>query len=299
MDIEMINKFLKVVISAVILSASGYASKATAIDIVSELSLTTYEWSATCYDCKDGNLINERPDDPMLWKEVTGSITLSDYTLGDDITSDNFYSFAYTGVSQFLPMFTVGTGESFDFTTQAVSGKLLANADLTLEVLAMNNTPAPRAPLYLVPPRIESLVEDYDADYYLTFMNALQSCSSSFSEPELDECYQEADLAYDNMHDDIADAEDFIRSFNSSNELLKAEYETELELYVKVIKLSVAPSDWSFGRFEGESLDIGSGFVVMGLPPVMPANQVSAPATLAIFALGLMGLGLRRINKQS
>jgi hypothetical protein len=31
----------------------------------------------------------------------------------------------------------------------------------------------------------------------------------------------------------------------------------------------------------------------------MPANKVPAPATLAIFALGLMGLGLRRINKQS
>jgi hypothetical protein len=39
MDIEMINKFLKVVISAVILAASGYASKASAIFVESELSL--------------------------------------------------------------------------------------------------------------------------------------------------------------------------------------------------------------------------------------------------------------------
>jgi hypothetical protein len=312
MDIEMINKFLKVVISAVILAASGYASKASAIFVESELSLTTYEWSATCYDCKDGNLINKRPEDPELWKGVTGSITLSDYTLGDAITSTNFVSFAYTGVSQFLPMFTVGTGEGFDFTTAFVGGALYTNAELTLELLGYNSSPAPREPSYSAIPTLEDLVDDYDADTQGTKWNATMAClrraPSLPNLPEvlkarkrrnMQECLDNADAAFDEMNDAIEDAEDDIRDLNSYNAVKKIKYEQSMEAHIRAMAVNIAPTEWSFGRNEGESLDIGSAFVVRVLKPIAPPSQVSAPATLAIFALGLMGLASRRFKKQA
>jgi hypothetical protein len=216
MDIEMINKFLKVAITTVVLSVSSYASKASQILLIGlEPSNTTYEWSATCYDCKEGNAINIRPDDQTLWQGVTGSITLKDYTLGDAITGTNLISFAYTGVSQFLPMFTIGTGEGFGFRAADVDGTLNAYGELTLELSAER---------YAAP-----IMESYD--------------------------------------------------------------------YFDFLEISITPEDWSFS--EDVPMDIGTQLRVMGLPPVIPANKVSAPATLAIFALGLMGLGLRRIKKQS
>jgi hypothetical protein len=92
MDIEMINKFLKVVIAAVVLSASGYASKASADLVESELTLTTYQWSATCYDC-NWDIMGATPDE-KYWTKVNGSITLDNYTFGTDISLDNFVSFS-------------------------------------------------------------------------------------------------------------------------------------------------------------------------------------------------------------
>jgi len=297
----MINKFLKVVISAVILAASGYASKASAIFVESELSLTTYEWSATCYDCKDGNLINKRPEDPELWKGVTGSITLSDYTLGDAITSTNFVSFAYTGVSQFLPMFTVGTGEGFDFTTAFVGGTLYTNAELTLELLGYNSSPAPREPSYSVIPTLEDLVDDYDADSQRTFDRAFQKCyvDAVFGNVNTRLCIKHAQTAFDEMTEAISEAQDRILMLVLDNEDMKREFDTSEEAYIQAIAINASPKEWSIGRYEDESMDIGDEFVVLGLPPIAPPNQVSAPATLAIFALGLMGLASHRFKKQS
>jgi hypothetical protein len=237
MDIEMINKFLKIIISAVILSASGYANIASA-DVI----LTEYEWNATCYDCANG------PDDPTLWIGVTGSITLSDYTLGDDITSANFISFAYTGVSQFLPMFTVGTGESFDFTTQAVSGKLYANADLTLELEAISTMPPPSAPTYSDVPTIENLVSDYDPDFENTYNFDLQACIDLFypgTGYAYEGCNDLADNRYRTMINDISDAKYIINSAIYYNNNLKAQYENEKNMYINVLQLSVAPSEIS------------------------------------------------------
>jgi hypothetical protein len=296
MDIEMINKFLTVVISAVILSASGYANIASATVI-----MTKYVWSAVCYDCANGNVVNVRPDNSKLWKEVTGSITLSDYTLGDDITSANFISFAYTGVSQFLPMFTVGTGESFDFTTQDVKGRLYANADLTLELKALNSAPAPLEPEYSEVPTVESLVgSHYNADYEGTLIEELLWCDVAMHfTDDKDECNHRAIARRDAMVRDISTAQAEMEGLLAWNAKVKLSYESELSSYINVISVSVSPIEWNIGRYAAESFDIGSGFVVLGLPPIKPANQVSAPATLAIFALGIMGLGLRRIKKQS
>jgi hypothetical protein len=306
MDIEMINKFLKVVIAAVVLSASGYASKASALSIESELSLTTYDWSATCYDCKDGNEINKRPEDPTLWKGVTGSITLSDYTLGDAITSTNFVSFAYTGESQFLPMFTVGAGEGFDFTTVQVAGTLFANAELTLDLLGSNTSAAPREPVLRLIPTLEDMVQGYDSDYQGTWERAQQDCEDLYAgsngegpNSNMAECIGAADDVRHYIESAIRDANDEINYLTQMNDHDENQYERAQASYVSEIQLSISPKLWSFGRYEGNLLDIGSGFEVLGLPPVMPANKVPAPATLAIFALGLMGLGLRRFKKQS
>jgi len=302
----MINKFLKVVISAVILAASGYASKASALSIESELSLTTYDWSATCYDCKDGNEINKRPEDPTLWKGVTGSITLSDYTLGDAITSTNFVSFAYTGESQFLPMFTIGADEGFDFTTVQVAGTLFANAELTLDLLGSNTSAAPREPVLRLIPTLEDMVQGYDSEDQGAWDRAKQDCEDLYGGFDYDQlpyhtwenCWIDS-YNYYRAQNAIDYAIEEINYLTSMNEHDERQYEIAQASYVSEIQLSISPKLWSFGRYEGNLLDIGSGFEVLGLPPVMPANKVPAPASLAIFALGLMGLGLRRINKQS
>jgi hypothetical protein len=301
MDIEMINKFLKVVISAVILAASGYASKASAIFVESEPSLTTYEWSATCYDCKDGNLINKRPEDPELWKGVTGSITLSDYTLGDAITSTNFVSFAYTGVSQFLPMFTVGTGEGFDFTTAFVGGTLYTNAELTLELLGDNSSPAPREPSYSVLPTLEDLVSGYDADSVGTYESTLIACRFNFSGNrwQENECRGNAEIAWFEMREAIGAAEWHILQITVSNAEMRSEYEKSNASYIQQMLVTVTPAGWGFGPFPEQISDFGIEFKVLGLPTNASPNQVTAPATLAIFALGLMGLASRRFKKQS
>jgi hypothetical protein len=387
MDIEMLNKFLKVVISAVILAASGYANNASADFVETELSQTTFDWSATCYDCKIGNPVNEIPADPTLWKGVTGSITLSDYTLGDAITSANFISFAYTGVSQFLPMFTIGKEEGYDFSLSQVSGTLYANADLTLELVALDRSTHPIEPIYPEPLTLDAIIEGYDADYRDTYYQALMACEDArdkftcfddalskkyFMIAEIskaedlitkqanevqasklkyelevvawslntapieplypdpftldaiienydadyegtivsdiircdganfyDDCYNAARAKYNLMIAEISNAKNLITKQANEVQATKLKYELALAAYIGDIQLSITPQDWSFGGFNAEKFDIGKGFSIIGLSNTPPVNQVSAPATLAIFALGLMGLGLRRFKKQS
>jgi len=98
---------------------------------------------------------------------------------------------------------------------------------------------------------------------------------------------------------DISDAKYIINSAIDYNNNLKAQYEMDYYVYINADRVDGSLFEWSYGRCEGEYVDVGYECEVLGRNVVLTANQVSAPSTLAIFALGLMGLGLRRIKKQS
>jgi hypothetical protein len=305
MVIEMINKFLKVVISAVILSASGYANIASAIDIkimpTQEPLLTTYEWSATCYDCKNGNIVNVRPDDRTLWKGVTGSITLSDYTLGEAITLNNFISFAYTGESQFLPMFTIGNGIGFDYSPWQVSGTLFANADLTFELTANNNFAPPLRPPVPVQYTLDELRDELYATNHGIFEGALIFCDMEFAGVDIhsrDRCYLFAVADYNSVIERLLQEEVSVRlTYLESYADLLLQYDNIMAIYVNQLHLVVSLLHWEFGDYGLANLDVGEEFLVH--MPFARFSTVNEPATLAIFALGLMGLVLRRFKKQS
>lgn len=61
---------------------------------------TTFYWSANCQDCASTASV------PSFG--VTGTLTLLDYELGQEIGSDNFLSFSYSGSNLIRPFFVGG-----------------------------------------------------------------------------------------------------------------------------------------------------------------------------------------------
>jgi hypothetical protein len=238
MDIEMLNKFLKVVISAVILSGSGYANIASAfvVDIMptQEPLLTTYEWSARCFDC-NYETRGDTPDSSM-WTDVKGSLTLSDYTIGDDITFNNLYSFIYIGPSIHLPNgLSVGKVES--------------------------------------PLQYEYSFVNYFMSYGKIFDDGVVDIKFVLGlTPEVYECEEGIDNCI---------------ARPGGWRYAEASHQVELK--------NAMNTKWSIKDMELNDFDFGNGFKICDVDCV----EVPAPSTLAIFALGLMGLGLRRIKKQS
>ena len=268
----MINKFLKVVIAAVVLSASGYASKASADLVVSELTLTTYNWSATCYDCNYDKMGFTPEEDLDLWTEVQGTISLLDYEFGDEINNDNFSSFVYSGVSNWLPTFAVGSSpfEGLDYVVGGISGSIKKDGtfNLSLDVylsrlaqITVETEPEVNEIRYL--PQNISININTDGLWDITAY-----------EPKQQPMCQGNDI-WDSMQNACINEE----------EAPPMREEPKLESPVVGIVL----------------LDYGQDFVLSGFDTNNkgPISEVPAPATLAIFALGLMGLGLRRIKKQS
>jgi hypothetical protein len=275
MDIEMLNKFLKVVISAVILSASGYANIASA-DLVftpPTTSYTSFQWSATCYDCKGD--IGVMPDDRQDWTPVTGTITLRDYEFGDEINNDNFESFYYEGISEHLPTFGVGNSmiPNIQYSANEISGNLLVDGTFNLFMAASLQPFLFVKPLACIsdecpptPPitRIDfpsDLIIDINTDglWDITAYKPKQLCQGNdFWDPMKNACINE-------------------------EEAPPMREEPKLESPVVEIVL----------------LDYGQDFVLSGFDTNNkgPISEVPAPSTLAIFALGLMGLGLRRFKK--
>lgn len=320
----MINKFLKVVIAAVVLSASGYASKASADLVESELTLTTYQWSATCYDC-NWDIMGATPDE-KYWTKVNGSITLDNYTFGTDISLDNFVSFSYDGLSKHLNPFTFGDA-SADFALNTINGALFEDATFFLDISATTTTNAPNAPIIkrLIRPvdLLQGLEDEHWRFLYLSNKicpfgsgyQAYRKCSSEldvhlFEGMSQDEYDAEMDglearlsaavvwfhPAYQESEDNHVDAEN--RKIKDLNNMITKVYDADLLAYEmnKYRSMSISSSAWSID-VDLATADKGGRFVV-DVPTQLPSS-VPEPATLAIFALGIMGLVLRRFKKQS
>ena len=68
--------------------------------------IESYTWNANCIDCYGANIGVANEAGPTF---VSGSIALTDYTVGDNITAENFSSFTYDGQSNWINPFTTST----------------------------------------------------------------------------------------------------------------------------------------------------------------------------------------------
>lgn len=320
----MLNKFLKVVIAAVILSASGYASIATAGFVETERSLKMYAWTATCYDC-NWDTMGATPNEEE-WTIVNGTLTLAaDYSFGTAITLENFVSFNYAGESKHLVPFTFGDS-SADFSVGTISGQLFEDATFNLDITATNTIEAP------LPPPQRNIYQPQDVTQELVGLIA-RFISTRCADIGSDICRdsivpagltlphnlmtmyvnrqveQLTTLAADLGERDRVilpnEAQFVATTINLAppglfNLFVLNSYEVTLAEYRQTEKRSLAVSTFGW-RISLPGLhvvaDLGDGFVVD--VPYSVANAVPEPSTLAIFVLGFMGLGLRRIKKQS
>jgi hypothetical protein len=270
MDIEMLNKFLKVVISAVILSASGYANIASADLVYTPPSLTSFQWSATCFDC-DYDDMGKRPLDDGLYTNVQGTISLLDYEFGDEISLKNFSSFVYSGKSRWLPTFAVGSSpfEGLDYVVGEIGGSIekdgTFNLSLDASLLRMTSMVEAKPTVNEIPDLPQGIFISINTDGFwdiTAYKPKIQPLcqGNDFWDPEVNMCV---------------------------NEEKAPPIREEPKFESPVVKLDL--------------LDFGKDFVLSGFETNNkgPVGEVPEPSTLAIFALGLMGLGLRRFKKQS
>jgi hypothetical protein len=286
-------KFLKVVLTASVLSASCFVKLASASPI-----LSTYEWSATCYDCQ--STMGERPDE-AFWTQVTGSITLRDYTVGDVITDTNFETFSYGGVSLHLPQFTIGADELAEFTLFSVSGTVRADAFLDIDIVANIKDPLSR-PHYGEFGDSEDIYYEFLSDREVIWKEIAdneEGCMSDVAsgvEHDFDDCVLRTTQPHWRLLADI-DTElarllILIPQEDEAFRIAQDRYGAQ----VRTINFLSDDVSWSIsaGTIYSDR-DFGFGLSVTNLPVVV--DSVPEPSTLAIFALGLMGLASRRFKK--
>lgn len=287
----MLNKLLKAVIAAVVLSASSYANIASAVPIN-----TTYDWSASCYDCKGD--IRIRPDDPDLWTTVTGSITLADYTIGDTFGMEAFVGFTYEGPSNHVVPFNVTNESCMSGTCLAnVSGKLFDSNNFFIELTFAQFDIRTTNTLLQLAKRIES------------YNNPNLQVILSIDERQViaaNACiqYAEPSIVYDNCFDEeifelnrIADVQNYrnariiqkYMTLVARDKRLYNAYFFKFAKHKQHVKFDLVNADW----------DIGDGLISKDYGTNARYNEVAEPGVLAILALGLMGLSLRRFKKLS
>jgi len=275
----MINKFLRVALSSLILSYMCLVQSAYAGPVVDVIDpgTFTFNWSATCYDCKGD--IGVMPDDRQDWTPVTGTITLRDYEFGDEINNDNFESFYYEGISEHLPTFGVGNSmiPSIQYSANEISGKLLVDGTFNLFMAASLQPFLFVKPLACIsdecPPTPPITRIDFPSDLIIDIKtDGLWDIS-----------------AYEPKMPPLCQGNDFWDPVKNAciNEEEAPPMREEPKLESPVVEIVL--------------LDYGQDFVLSGFDTNNkgPISEVPAPSTLAIFALGLMGLGLRRIKKQA
>jgi hypothetical protein len=311
----MIHNFVKAVASSLMLWVMTYTHIASA-DVIE----STFEWSATCYDC-NYSIRGKQPSNDGLFTVAGGSITLKDYTIGADISLVNFVSFNYDIESMHLLPFTIGTGGDGTFSIESVSGTVFGDATLTLSMAAISNAlvpPQPRAP------RFDRSVQD-PTSYELSRAEAMAKADLGIfmklnkledrEEPTDPNLYNE----WRSLTDKVERAEDVAdKWFNVDGPLqsasflllVKAHQGAMVEwnlLYGVPARVEFAANidgSWRIDAGIGRQLstfDFGAGIeIVAGLPgkPTGP-TPIPTPPSFALFALGLIGLASRRFMRQS
>jgi hypothetical protein len=313
----MIHNFVKAVASSLILSVMTYTHIASA-DVIE----STFEWSATCYDCNYFNR-GTQPSDEGLFTVAGGSITLKDYTIGANISLDNFVSFNYDIKSMHLLPFTIGTGGEGTFSIVSVAGTVFGDATLTLSMAAISNLPVPpppQAPSFgrhtNDPTTGELLMAIAHARADLAMFNELNnleyretpSNDSLVEEWEsLTKKVMEADEAYATWINELSPFQSPMIQQELARYLVALdEWTTLYDVPATVEFAAEVNGDWRIDAglsrgLELETFDFGVGIeVVAGLPgkPKGP-TLVPTPPSFAIFALGLIGLASRRFMRQS
>jgi hypothetical protein len=245
--------------------------------------------------------MGERPDE-TLWTQVTGSITLSNYTVGDVIDKTNFDSFSYGGVSLHLPMFTISANDLAAFSMFTVSGMVRADAVLDIDILANIKDPLdyPATPSSVI--RLSALEQQVTSFSYLIYW-FMSECYDYYARSPSASGTAEANCPYEHgglyLLDEINRVEHEMTLLYPLIKVEQAAYDLavfDYESQIRSIMFLSDSDDWAIkeGTFYSDR-DFGYGLLVTNLPVVV--DSVPEPSTLAIFALGLMGLASRRFKK--
>ena len=293
----MLHGFLKVVISSVILLASGFANIASASLIETALSETTYDWSASCYDC---SLVKDyrghQPDDTD-WTTVTGSITLSNYTIGDFFDMKALVGFTYDGPSNHVVPLNLTHKSCMDGTCLAnVSGKLFHNNNFFIELTYAQFTDREATLLTSRQSRREALRQPT----YIELISisdgielVLKKCEKYADRDKYNICEKFQNNKIDNINEK--------RQIKNQDKLKK--YDRKLNKIIDKYdryfnKKAKDPMNVFFNNVDGE-WSIGGENMPWDFGTSAKLSTVSEPSALVIFALGLIGLSFRRFKKQS
>ncbi|MFT6896880.1 MAG: hypothetical protein ACJA13_001285 [Paraglaciecola sp.] len=286
-------KFLKLIFSVTILSTSCLLNIANATPIIS----TTYDWSASCYDCGVDDM-GSKPKDTDLWTTVTGSITLADYTIGDTFDMEAFVGFTYEGPSKHVVPFNVTNESCMSGTCLAnVSGKLFDSNSFYIELTYAQFDAKVAAILMKYTrlieryrhPRLADIVSEDEADEY-----AADFCIEYITEVgKYEKCIAESLDRVDIHNARVTRQNDIIvrkyAAYEKKYSSIHAKYFSKFNKGEVVVSFENANGEWSIGD-SSSKFDFGISAVIT------PVNE---PGALAIFTLGLMGLSFRRFKKQS
>jgi hypothetical protein len=310
----MIHNFVKAVASSLMLWVMTYTHIASA-DVIE----STFEWSATCYDCNYSTR-GEQPIDEGLFTVAEGSITLKDYTIGADISLDNFVSFNYDIASMHLLPFTIGTGGDDTFSIKSVSGAVFGDATLTLNMTAISNALVPPQPLA---PRFDRHNDPKSEELARARAIATRNLALFMDNNKLERYEKPSDPAlryeWNSLTEKVEIAEKAYAKWididgPKQSPTFLAEVDAHQVAWDEWYMLHGVPArvefaanidgswriDAGIGR-QLETFDFGAGIeTVAGLPgkPTGP-TPIPTPPSFALFALGLIGLASRRFMRQS
>ena len=206
-----------------------------AIEILPTTTETTYEWSTTCYDCRSAiNII--APQDQ--WSTVSGTLTLANYTLGEEFNRDNFREFTYDS-DQSDHLFADLIFSNLDDLSSA-NGRLFTDGSMDLHI---EHATVPQITIEEIP------------EYTITTTANTYTNISMQSQPE-------SPLPQNKI-------------FIGFNILVSNRIDVDKDL--------IKPSFF----------DIGAS------PQITMTASIPEPASLTLLSLGLIGLALRRFQKQA
>lgn len=217
---KIISDLLK---SALLIGALSQTANA---DVIASNSDFIFNWTAICSDCDSTR--GERGEEPV---DVSGTIVLKDYTLGEEFIIDDFnlVSFSYNGPSIHLDAFSVENDNN-----AAASASIWESG------------------IYDVSGSISDDLSSFELNFFHTI-------------------------------------------WEKNGETYYEKPEGEYGFFPSTMNVQFgSDSNWAFD-IEGIPWDFGSDAVIT--PSSNGATDIPEPSTLAIFALGLMGLVSRKAKK--